>query len=65
MKAGGRELLHTAIQSLAAWVDAVGWETGCDYWDDWYKDALYRPHPLRDFIKAGLENIRKDKELVK
>ena len=40
-----------AIQMLADWCDAVRDNgTGWDDWDEHYKDAAWRPGPLRELI---------------
>lgn len=50
------ELLNIAIQMLAEWCQAVRENgTGWDDWDEHYKDACYRPGPLRALIDAAME----------
>lgn len=47
------EQFQAAITLLAEWVlcvDKVG--TSWDDWDECYKDAAYRPGPLRELIDA-------------
>ena len=51
-------LLDAAIDLLAGWCDAVkNVGTGWDDWDEWYKDACYRPGPLREMIDARMAKI--------
>ena len=55
------QLLAEAVQLLAQWCVSV--ETNGSGWDDWdehYKDAAYRPGPLRDLLD---EAIAKEKAL--
>lgn len=59
------ELLSQAITLLAEWTCAVERGTGWDYWDDHFKDAAYRPGPLRDLIDAERKRIQDlDKRLA-
>lgn len=52
-----------AIALLAGWCDAVKNNgTGWDDWDEWYKDACYRPGPLRELIDAKMEALRSEVE---
>ncbi|MDE2107279.1 MAG: hypothetical protein KGL39_59325 [Patescibacteria group bacterium] len=45
-----------AIQMLAAWCVAVSENgAGWDAWDDYYKDAMYRPTPLRELLDAAIQ----------
>lgn len=51
--------LDLAIGLLAEWcvsVDENG--TGWDDWDDHYKDAMYRPGPLRDMMDKAIAEER-------
>lgn len=44
-----------AIAMLAAWCVAVEENgTGWDDWDEHYKDAAYRPGPLRELLDAAI-----------
>jgi hypothetical protein len=44
-----------AIAMLAAWCVAVDENgTGWDDWDEHYKDAAYRPGPLRELLDAAI-----------
>lgn len=48
-----------AIAMLAKWcvaVDVCG--TGWDDWDEYYKDAMYRPGPLRELLDKAITNER-------
>ena len=58
------ELLPIAIAHLAEWCHAIDKNgTGWDDWDEHYKDAAYRPGPLRELIDAQLAELReRDKE---
>ena len=52
-----------AIYMLAQWcvdIDING--TGWDDWDENYKDAMYRPGPLRELLDKAIEEIRKQRE---
>lgn len=52
-------LLPCAVKLLADWcvsVDEFG--SGWDYWDDHYKDAMYRPGPLRELLDAAIKAAR-------
>ena len=54
------ELLTYAVRLLARWcvqVEDVG--TGWDDWDECYKDANYRPGPLRELIDKAKEEERR------
>ncbi len=45
-----------AIQMLAGWCVAVSENgTGWDDWDEYYKDAMYRPTPLRELLDAAIQ----------
>lgn len=49
----------TAISMLAAWCVAVDQNgTGWDDWDEHYKDAMYRPGPLRELLDAAIQAER-------
>ena len=48
-----------ALHMLAEWcvaieVNGAGW----DAWDDYYKDAAYRPGPLRKRLDEAIEKVR-------
>lgn len=46
--------LATAVQMLADWCDAIRDNgTGWDDWDEYYKDAAYRPCDIRELIDAA------------
>lgn len=47
-----------AIDMLARWCVAVS-ENGAswDEWDEYYKDAAYRPGPLRSLLDAAIASI--------
>lgn len=48
-----------AIRLLAAWCVAIDQNgTGWDDWDEHYKDAMYRPGPLRALLDAAIEAER-------
>ncbi len=54
-------LLDASLDLLAGWCDAVkNGGTGWDDWDGWYKDACYRPGPLRELIDARIAKIAAD-----
>ena len=56
------ELLKEAINLLAGWCDAIGTRgTEWDDWDEYYKDARWRPGPLRELIDARLAEIWEEK----
>ena len=45
-----------AIQMLADWCVAVDKNgTGWDDWDECYKNAMYRPKPLRELLDAAIK----------
>ena len=49
------ELLRLALKMLAAWCVAVDRNgSGWDDWDEHYKDARYRPGPLRALLDAAI-----------
>jgi hypothetical protein len=53
-----RAKLDSSIGLIADWcfrVSQVG--TGWDDWDEAYKDAMYRPHPLREMIDAAVNTM--------
>jgi hypothetical protein len=53
------EQRDSAIAMLAAWCVAVDQNgTGWDDWDEHYKDAAYRPGPLRELIDAAMAQVR-------
>lgn len=48
-----------AICLLAAWCVAVDRNgAGWDDWDEHYKDAMYRPGPLRALLDAAIQAER-------
>ena len=48
-----------AIAMLAEWCVAIEVEgAGWDAWDDYYKDAAYRPGPLRKRLDEAIEKVR-------
>ena len=52
-----------AIQMLAEWCVAVDVNgTGWDDWDEYYKDAMYRPTPLRGLLDAAIKEARENWE---
>jgi len=49
-----------AITYLAEWCVAVDENgTGWDDWDEYYKDAMYRPTPIRTLLDAEIAEVRK------
>lgn len=55
------EQLAAAIALLAEWTLQV--ELNGTSWDDWdesYKDAAYRPGPLRELIDAERERLKRE-----
>ena len=58
-----RRDLDVAIGMLAAWCVAVDVNgTGWDDWDEYYKDAAYRPGPLRERLDAAIAEVRKQRQ---
>lgn len=52
-----------AIDMLARWCVAIDRNgTGWDDWDEHYKDASYRPGPLRAKLDAAMAEVRKEYE---
>lgn len=48
------------LQMLAEWVVAVEINgTSWDDWDEYYKDAAYRPGPLRNKLDDAIHEARK------
>lgn len=49
-----------ALSMLASWCVAVS-ENGAswDEWDEYYKDAMYRPSPIREILDIHIANERK------
>ena len=48
-----------AIEMLADWCVAVDEKgTGWDDWDEFYKDAMYRPGPLRELLDIAIAKAR-------
>jgi hypothetical protein len=59
-----RRDLDIAIGMLAAWCVAVDVNgTGWDDWDEHYKDAAYRPGPLRELLDAAIAAERAQRVL--
>lgn len=55
-----------AISLLAKWCHAVDTKgSGWDDWDEYYKDAAYRPSILREDIDLELANIKVKEEAEK
>lgn len=55
-----------AISLLAEWCHAVHSKgTSWDDWDEYYKDAAYRPSILREDIDLELANIKVKEEAEK
>ena len=51
--------LDAAITMLAEWCVAVDENgTGWDDWDEHYKDAMYRPGPLRERLDVAISKAR-------
>jgi hypothetical protein len=51
--------LEAAIMMLAEWCVAVDENgTGWDDWDEHYKDAMYRPGPLRERLDVAISKAR-------
>lgn len=56
--------LDAALWMLAEWcvdVDLNG--TGWDDWDENYKDAMYRPGPLRELLDEKIALVRSQRNL--
>lgn len=54
-----RRDLDIALTMLAEWCVAVTVNgSEWDYWDEHYKDALYRPGPLREQLDAEIAKAR-------
>ena len=52
------DLLPMAIMHLAEWANAVQVNgSGWDDWDEHYKDAAYRPGPLRELIDKAMAEL--------
>jgi hypothetical protein len=50
-----KEVNATALGLLAAWCCAIERNgTGWDDWDEYYKDAAFRPGPLREQLDAAI-----------
>jgi len=55
------EKLSVAINLLAEWTLCV--ELNGSSWDDWdecYKEAAYRPGPLRELLDAERERLKRE-----
>lgn len=52
------EQLKIAINMLAAWCVAVEHDSSWDGWDSHYKEASYRPGPLRALLDAEMKRVR-------
>lgn len=57
-----RAALEGSIQLLAGWCIAVDRDSTWDGWDEFYKDAAYRPGPLRKMIDAAIAAARKGEQ---
>lgn len=58
-----RRDLEIALDMLAQWCVAVDVNgTGWDDWDEYYKDAAYRPGPLREQLDAAIAEVRKQRQ---
>ena len=45
----------TALEMIACWCVSIELNgTGWDDWDEYYKDAAYRPGPLRELLDAEI-----------
>lgn len=56
-----REKLEIALSMLAHWCVAVDVNgAGWDYWDEHYKDAMYRPTAIREELDAAIERAREE-----
>lgn len=54
-----KEKLDVALRMLAGWCVAVDENgTSWDDWDEYYKDAMYRPGPLRELLDVAIEEAR-------
>jgi len=53
-----KELLDMAIKMIAEWCNAVD-KRGTS-WDTYYKNAMYRPTPLRALINKKVEEINNE-----
>ncbi len=54
-----KEKLDIALAMLAEWCVAVDENgAGWDDWDEYYKDAMYRPGPLRAELDAAIAEAR-------
>jgi hypothetical protein len=52
-----------AISMLVAWCVAVDENgSGWDNWDEYYKDAMYRPSPLRELLDAHIASEREQRK---
>lgn len=52
-----------AIAMLAEWCVAVDENgTSWDDWDEHYKDAMYRPGPLRELLDAAIAKARMQRQ---
>ena len=55
--------LDIALDMLAQWCVAVDDNgTGWDDWDEHYKDAMYRPGPLRELLDKAISEVRKQNQ---
>lgn len=52
--------LAAAIALLAEWTLQVELNGSWDDWDESYKDAAYRPGPLRALIDAERERLKRE-----
>jgi len=55
-----KEDLDEALRMLAEWCVSIQKNgTGWDDWDEYYKDAAYRPGPLRGKLDEAIYEARK------
>jgi hypothetical protein len=55
--------LDIALWMLASWCGAIQKNgSGWDDWDEYYKDACYRPGPLREQLDVIMEEVKKQYE---
>ena len=57
--------LEIALAMLAEWCVAVDVNgTGWDDWDEHYKDAMYRPGPLRAELDEAIAEARTQRQVI-
>lgn len=60
-----RQERDMALWILAEWcVDVDEGGAGWDYWDENYKNAMYRPGPLRELMDATIKEVRAQRGLM-